>query len=87
MHRLTGAGDKNLKAPSKNFYVPIYVPKLKARFYLIVFKRFANPLTPFFLPRSFIKQQIFLYFQYVVAYFSSFYPKKSQRVPTNQRRF
>jgi len=38
MHRLTGAGDKNLKAPSKNFYVPIYVPKLKARFYLIVFK-------------------------------------------------
>lgn len=46
MHRLTGAGDKNLKAPSKNFYVPIYVPKLKSRFYLIVFKRFTNPLTP-----------------------------------------
>lgn len=45
MHRLTGAGDKNLKAPSKNFYVPIYVPKLKSRFYLIVFKRFTNPLT------------------------------------------
>lgn len=45
-HRLTGAGDKKLKAPSKNFYVPIYVPKLKARFYLIVFKRFTNPLTP-----------------------------------------
>lgn len=44
-HRLTGAGDKKLKAPSKNFYVPIYVPKLKARFYLIVFKRFTNPLT------------------------------------------
>ena len=46
-HRLTGAGDKKLKAPSKNFYVPIYVPKLKARFYLIVFKRFTNPLTEF----------------------------------------
>ena len=44
-HRLTGAGDKNLKAPSKNFYVQIYVPKLKSRFYLIVFKRFTNPLT------------------------------------------
>lgn len=44
-HRLTGAGDKKLKAPSKTFYVPIYVPKLKARFYLIVFKRFTNPLT------------------------------------------
>ena len=49
-HRLTGAGDKKLKAPSKNFYVPIYVPKLKARFYLIVFKRFTNPLTHHRIP-------------------------------------